>query len=639
MSDWKRGQVLKQAATVLAGAGSLSDSELLRRYTLLRDEAAFEALVRRHGRLVFGLSRRVLGARQDAEDAFQATFLVLARKAKSISRSEMVGTWLYKVAYRVALAARARRAKNAVREKQLDCAAVSPSADASAAAQWAEAAAILDDEVQRLPARLRSAIVLCYFGGKTVDEAADTTGCPRGTMASRLARARERLRLGLTKRGVVLSAAALAAGLSEAGAGAGPPLQVVWGAVAVGAAKMAATEWYGLPVSAQVVSLTLEVIRAMSIKKTLTIAVTLAVVLLALFGGGLVGMQLSQRGDEGAPEAAVAATDQPPGVKTGPNVELCKPVEREVTPSAVYSGNLEARPVTEVISPAVGNVAEVRCQLGATVKAGDVLVCLSTPGLTETLRKAEASYAKAAGEFKRWDTELGRAKDLAKKGVYDKQTLDEVMIQHENATQILKNAEGDVQSAKKQIEGATILAPVNGTIGEISRAKGSFVQVNSPLVKIIEVDPMGLVFEMDEATYVRYMRQVRDKALAVEGASITVSLLVDNSVKNVGKITNFDNHFDAKTGTIKVRGSVPNPKKDLLAGMSITVCVDLGKPHKAVLLPQSAVFMRDGQSYVTVFSEKLGAQERRVTVGAVDDGLYVIEDGLKADEWVVKKAR
>jgi RND family efflux transporter MFP subunit len=638
MSESKSGHVVKAARPILAGAGSLSDSELLRRYASLRDEAAFEALVRRHERLVFGLCRRVLSVHQDAEDAFQATFLVLARKAKGISRSEMVGTWLYKVAYRIALAARARRAKNVEREKHASKAVVAPTPDVAAAVQWAETLAILDDEVHRLPTRLRSAVVLCYFDGKTVDEAADSMGCPRGTMASRLARARDRLREGLARRGLALSGAALAAGLTEASAGASPPLTVVWGAVAAAALEMAATGCHTPPVSAQVISLTQEAIRAMAMKKTLAIVAALAVAVFAVFGGGVLGMHLTASGDGEVPEVA-APQNQPPSARTSPRLELCKPVEREVTPFAIFAGKLKAKHLADVISTVSGYVTETLCRNGATVKAGDVVFRILTPELTAALERSTTNRQVLEAELKRWDAESARVKKLLDQAVLDRQTFDEVQNQRKTAALRMLQADDDLQRLRKQVEGATIVAPAGGTIGEVAVASGSYVPANKTLAKISQTDPMGVVFDVDEATYVRYMQQVREMAVPAEGAPITVSLLVDRKVTNAGKISRFDDHFDPKTGTIEVHGAVPNPRKELLAGMSVQVRMELGKRRKALLLPESAVFTRNGQCYVTVFSEKQGAEERRVSIGPLDDGWRVIEEGLKADEWVVKRAR
>ncbi len=192
------------------GAGT-ADAQLLRRY-LQGDAAAFAALVQRHGPMVFGVCRRMLGDVPDAEDCFQATFLVLARRARAVGRPELVGGWLHAVACRVAARARAVRARRQARERQvIDV----PAPESTPGFVWSELRPVLDEEVARLPERYRLPFVLCYLHGHTNAEAAALLGCPRGTVMSRLATARERLRRRLTRRGITLSAAGLGALVGE----------------------------------------------------------------------------------------------------------------------------------------------------------------------------------------------------------------------------------------------------------------------------------------------------------------------------------------------------------------------------------------------------------------------------------------
>lgn len=183
----------------------LSDAQLVERFAMVRDEAAFELLVWRHGAMVIGLCRRLLRHEQDAEDAFQATFLTLARKAESIRKREATASWLYKVAYRIALSIRQSKTARAVHERP--ALADLPTATTEVA-EYRELRPMLDEEVQRLPEKYRAAFVLCHLEGKTNDEAAELLGCPKGTVLSRLSRAREQLRGRLTRRGVTISALA-----------------------------------------------------------------------------------------------------------------------------------------------------------------------------------------------------------------------------------------------------------------------------------------------------------------------------------------------------------------------------------------------------------------------------------------------
>jgi RNA polymerase sigma-70 factor (ECF subfamily) len=189
-----------------------TDGELLERFAAQRDPAAFAALMHRHGPMVLAVCRRVLAVEADAEDAFQATFLVLARKAGSIARRELLANWLYGVACRTATRARTDAARRRAREGG---AMREPAAQPVDEVLGRDLRRALDEEVSRLPARYRLPFVLCYLEGKTNDEAARQLGCPCGTVSSRLAWARERLRGRLLRRGLDLSAGLLGVLLSE----------------------------------------------------------------------------------------------------------------------------------------------------------------------------------------------------------------------------------------------------------------------------------------------------------------------------------------------------------------------------------------------------------------------------------------
>src|SRR6516165_5205966 len=177
---------LRSAVLLRDGAG-LTDGQLLDDFISRRDEAALAALIVRHGPMVWGVCYRTLRNHQDAEDAFQATFLVLVHKAASIVPREMVANWLYGVARQTALKARATAAKRKGRERQVkqmpELAAVEPDL-------WRDLQTLLDEELSRLPDKYRVVVVLCDLDGKTRTEVAGQLGLPEGTVASRLARAR-----------------------------------------------------------------------------------------------------------------------------------------------------------------------------------------------------------------------------------------------------------------------------------------------------------------------------------------------------------------------------------------------------------------------------------------------------------------
>jgi RNA polymerase sigma factor (sigma-70 family) len=210
MASSRLNKVIQRFRTVLEnhGAGA-TDADLLTRYIRQRDQAAFEALVRRHGPMVLGVCRRVLHNLHDAEDAFQATFLVLVRKATTLRSPGMIGNWLYGVAYRTALHARDMGMKR--RAKEAEVVARTESSDDA----WAELRPVLDQELQRLPDKYRAVVVLCDLEGKTRREAARQLGWADGTVASRLVRGRMMLGKRLAQYGLSVGGGALAVALSQ----------------------------------------------------------------------------------------------------------------------------------------------------------------------------------------------------------------------------------------------------------------------------------------------------------------------------------------------------------------------------------------------------------------------------------------
>jgi RNA polymerase sigma factor (sigma-70 family) len=265
---------LRRAAQ-LREAAALTDGQLLQSFAGRRDEAAFETLLHRHGPLVLGVCRRVLGNSHDAEDAFQATFLVLVRKAASLLPRDTVGNWLYGVAYHTALKARDAVYRRRTKERRVAAMPRSGPADNT----WLELQPVLDQELSRLPDKYREPIVLCDLEGKTRKQAARQLGWPEGTVAARIARGRALLGRRLTRRGITLSLGTLAVLVSENAATAGMPAPLM--ATTIEAANVfAAGQTGGLGViSTEVAALTRGVLKAMCLSRLKT------VVLILLVGG------------------------------------------------------------------------------------------------------------------------------------------------------------------------------------------------------------------------------------------------------------------------------------------------------------------------------------------------------------------
>jgi RNA polymerase sigma factor (sigma-70 family) len=277
---------------------------LLEDFLARRDEAAFEALVRRHGPMVLGVCRRLLKNEADAEDAFQATFLVLVRKAPSVTPRDLVGNWLYGVAYRTALKARAAAARRRAKEREVAAMPRPGSPDEL----WLRLQALLDREVLGLPDKYRAPLVLCDLEGHSRKQAARQLGWAEGTVASRLARGRVLLAKQFARHGLKLSGGALAAALAQDVGSACVPNSLVVSTVRAATAVAAAL------VPARVAALVEGVVQAMSLPK---LKIVTAVLLVAAFvAGGALKCHVAAAG-RSAPPKVNAPKSAAAGEKVG----------------------------------------------------------------------------------------------------------------------------------------------------------------------------------------------------------------------------------------------------------------------------------------------------------------------------------
>jgi cytochrome c peroxidase len=290
----------------------LSDRHLLEQFRDHRDEAAFGTLLRRHGAMVLDVCRGVLSNEADAEDAFQATFLVFARKATSIRKRASVGSWLHGVAYRTALKARARSAARQKNEARAPARSPANPDDLT----WREMQEILHAELAGLSERYRVPLVACYLEGKTQDQAAAQLGLAKSTLKERLERGRALLRARLLRRGLGPAALLLATACPSGTASAHLPAPLV--AAALEAASLCAAGQGAVPaaVSARVVALTEGVLKPMLLAKGKTALILTAA--LAVVSIGLGGLTLAGIGWAGppAPDAGEKKPAEPPATRT-----------------------------------------------------------------------------------------------------------------------------------------------------------------------------------------------------------------------------------------------------------------------------------------------------------------------------------
>ncbi len=378
-------------------SGPITDAQLLERYRTLRDELAFEMLVWRHGSMVLNVCRRVLRDNHAAEDAFQATFLIFVRKLGSIGKSAGVGSWLYKVAFRVALRARQRDAGRRTDvlpdDERLPG---SPAFDDPAQrALWHDLRPLLDEEVNRLPEKYRMPFVLFYLEGMPYPAVAEELGCPKGTVSSRLTAAKGLLRKRLLRRGVALSAALLSTVLAKAASAAVTvdltcsTMQTIRLVAGGGAAKAAA--------SARAVTLAEGVLRTMMLTKMkLTAAVLLAVA--ALGFGSTLAIQHA------------ASAEQPPAVSNFKPVAEAPPLPtlRPPVDSTAPESTPRIEPPAEPPQPPTGG----RPRPPGSGDIPPVTVPKPTDGkdaLGDRLTKIEDRLAKLEAEMAKLQAPTSRA--------------------------------------------------------------------------------------------------------------------------------------------------------------------------------------------------------------------------------------
>jgi len=389
-------QTLFEAGT----AGGLSDRQLLERFAARRDassEAAFEGLVLRHGPMVLRVCRNVLRDRAAAEDAFQATFLVLVRRKDSIRRLESVGGWLYGVACRVAARAQVEAARRRATEQRAALRAIEVVDPTDGhELDGAGLGPVVQEEVRRLPGKYRAVVALCYWEGLTHEQAAAQLGCPLGTVRSRLARARGLLHRRLTRRGLAPLAGVVAASFDSASAravasrlGSVPP-ELVHATIRA-AAQVAAGQAMARVASGVVVSLVQRLVWSMTMIKINSVVVGVILVGLTGYGVGLA----AQRAGESRSVPRVAQIDGNQAERDdglgGAQPDSKKPAARKKAKTAgaekIYS-NVSGQTTIIWLVPH-----------GSMVKKGEVVCELDSASLKDQLINQKITTASSKAIF------------------------------------------------------------------------------------------------------------------------------------------------------------------------------------------------------------------------------------------------
>jgi cobalt-zinc-cadmium efflux system membrane fusion protein len=631
-----------------AGDRDHADAELLQRFVQRRDEAAFEVLVWRYGGLVLSVCGRLLGSTEDIEDAFQATFLALVRRAASIGKGEALASWLYKVAYRVALRVRARLARQATQPAWTLAQLAAPTEESAAGP---DVRPVLDEEINRLPARYRVPLILCYLQGKSTAEAAQQLGCARGTVCSRLAWARQRLRRCLTQRGLALSAAGLAAALAPRTAP----------AALVGATVKAAGSFAWGPALANgfagpAIALAEGVVRAMVLSKVKRAFAGLLVVGLLGLGAGLcvqhlaaesaegeekpvfvrgsdgVRLPVDLRGKLGIQSAEVKARGMArprvlelPGSLTIDPERLtrvrCRCVPVEVIEIGKVEGKEEDRELRPGDKVRKGQLLARLHSLEVSAKKSDLFDALVQYKLDQKIYDNMANNSTAIPQVmldKQWRSlqtdrnAINRARNTLLVWGISEEEIEAVRKEAEEKTKRKGKVETEEEHMARLKRWAIIelKAPSDGVIVERSIVRHEILADSTHnLFQIARFDRLKVLAHVNEDDLPLL------NALKPEQRRWTIR--AENGGRAAaGWMESIDNLIDPNQHTAVVSGYIENPEGRWRAGQFIIARVTLSAPSGVLILPAGAVVEEGQQTFVFVQPDlkKFFYEQRRVAV-------------------------
>jgi|GEM_PF-79963 len=617
----------------LLRAAAGSDRDLLDRYVRDRDEEAFEALIRRYGTGVWSACVRLAG--RDAEDAFQAVFLILSRKAGTVNGS--LPAWLHAVTRRVA----ANLRRNARRRNEVES-TVRPLEARTDDVSLREGLALLDEELSRLPERYRAVLIVCCLEGRSRDEAAAQLGWSEGQVKGRLERAREMLRTRLARRGIELGAVLLAA------AAAGPP-------------PLRAN-----PPSAAAVTLTHGVIRAMLIQKLrLAVAVVAVCVSVALAGGMVLRAQpgdplpavpngvaqeapnvpeelLANRVSAAGPQDKEKASPKEQVDETArkeiealrkrvealekmqnlpaperQKIVVTNPQAKDIVITQQYVARISAHRHINVKALSTGVVSEIAVKEGQAVKKGDVLFQVLSV-LSKAKLDAELAEVKIA------EIEFDSTKKLFDQKVIGKP---EMLLQEAK----LAKAQAKAQLAKAELDFSVVRAPFDGLVGRLQQQAGSLVKEGDTLTTLTDNSAMWVYFNVPEGRYLEYMA---NPELLKEGSPIELVLANGKKYSQGGKLGAIEASFENATGTIPFRADFPNPDRLLRHGQTGTVLIRESLKN-AIVIPQRATFEVLGKRYVYIVDKDGVVHQREIAVQNETGDLFVIKKGLDVNDRIV----
>jgi RND family efflux transporter MFP subunit len=331
----------------------------------------------------------------------------------------------------------------------------------------------------------------------------------------------------------------------------------------------------------------------------------------------------------------------PPQRPPPPKVTVAHPVRRDVADRREYTGHIDAIESVDIRSRVRGFLTMVNFQEGVEVKAGDLLYEIDPREFEAAVQQAEADVQRLQATLAQATSEFDRVNAIRNTGAVTPEEVVQRQAARDVAQAQVRQAQAALENARLQLGYTKITSPIAGRIGRTLVTVGNLVGYSEPtlLTTVVSVDPMYVYFEAPEADYLEYraLMQTEDLPPAEQQSTpVFVGLATDRDYPHQGVINFRDNRVDPGTGTIQIRGSLPNPQRALVPGLYVRVRVPFGKPQPKLLVPELAVGTDQRGRYVLVVKPDNTVEQRPVTTGiTTDDHLVVIEKGVAADDWVV----
>jgi RND family efflux transporter MFP subunit len=323
-------------------------------------------------------------------------------------------------------------------------------------------------------------------------------------------------------------------------------------------------------------------------------------------------------------------------------VTVSQPVAREVVDWDAYTGRLEAVESVEVRARVSGYLQSVHFTDGVMVKKGVLLFVIDPRPYQAELNRTKATLEQAVARYERTQKDFARSQQLVKSRAVSQEEVDTRAAEQREAEESVQAARAAVEAARLNVEFTQVKAPINGRISRVFVTEGNLISGgmadSSLLTRIVSVDPIYCYFDVDERSYLKYTHLWRDGNRAgSREVKIPVSLGLANETgfPHQGQLDFIDNRLDPNTGTMTGRAVFPNPDLSLIPGLFARVRLPGSSQYKALLIPDEAFGSDQTQRFAYVVNEQNTVEYRKVDLGPIIDGLRVIRDGLKPEDWVI----